>query len=145
VTAYGKDNGASLEAMKPVARAALQRLADNAGHDLGINATTNLTHNDIRHNGVSHDHPEKNNPNIAGTAVDIGEIGGTVVRKASSSDIADVKNAALGTGDTKSVYTPDGLYEARGYGYPKNQFQNAGLQKQHEGHFHVSFFIDSEK
>lgn len=145
VTAFGEAHGASLDGLKPVARASLQELADASGHDLGINATTNGQHRDRRHNGTSISRPERNNPNISGTAVDIGEIGNVTVRTAASDAVADVMDAALGTPDTKTVLGPTALYDSRGYGYAKTEYTNTATQREHAGHFHISFFIDSEK
>jgi hypothetical protein len=47
--------------------------------------------------------------------------------------------------DTRTVLGPTGLFQAKGYGYDKTQYLNAADQKEHAGHFHVSFYIDSEK
>jgi len=134
-----------LSTLKPEALHDLYELAELAGHDLGINATTNFDHDDPRHNGVSAYHPARSNPALSGLAVDVGEIDHVTVRQASASSRSDLKNAALGMDDVKDVLTPSGLFQSAGFGQPKTEFQNSGLLHEHAGHFHISFFADWEQ
>lgn len=144
ISAYGAAAGASLGALKPESRDALQAVANTSGHDLGVNATTNGDHRDPRHNGFSFGFPENNNPALSGLAVDIGEIDRTLVRRASAQVQGEVRDAALSIPEVRSVLSPSGLFRTGTYGRDAHPYTDTNVQQQHKGHFHLSFFSNSE-
>lgn len=116
-------------------------LAQQSGHDLGVNFTTNGTHDDPRHSGVSNCCPERNDPNKAGLAVDIGEVDHHVVGTTeASSGVADVKQTGLDTPGVMAVIDPNGYWLAPSQGKPKQVQNDPATVRQHGTHMHVDFW-----
>jgi RHS repeat-associated protein len=144
VTDAGKNDGASLDDLQAGARRTLQDIADSSGHDLGMNAVQNGSHVDPRHNGVSQGHPSWDDPRLAGLAVDIGEIDHRTVRASPAKSVMDVVRTATGFSNVRDIFGPTGLSKASQPGGPRRTVIDPALQKQHTGHFHISFFDGGE-
>ena len=136
VTAYGAQHGAKLSALQPRARHALYELAQQSGHDLGVNATTNGTHSDPRHNGVDASNPARSNPKLSGLAVDIGEVDHKTVGANFAADL-QVQYAAQVSPQTKAVIDPYLYVNASQPGATKEPVDDPATLREHRDHPHM--------
>jgi RHS repeat-associated protein len=143
LTAYGREHRANLDALKPAAREGVQRLADDAGHDIGVNATTNGDHCDLRHNGKTGPQctPQRSAPELSGLAVDIGEVDGKAVgTPEAAAGVKDVEASARKDPSTKTVIDYDGYWSASKPGGDKLTINSPGVVADHDTHMHVSWW-----
>ncbi len=145
ISDYGKANGAALADLQPRALEALNALAVAVGQDLGINATTNGDHRDIRHNGrsVANGKVVRHDASLSGLAVDIGEIGGVVIGAiGTQAPLLNLQSAALESESVKTVITSGGYWSASSQGSAKTLIQGRGgtQPRAHPTHAHLSFW-----
>jgi len=146
LTAYGKAHGASLDALQPSSWRSLNNLAEKAGHNLGINATSNGTHDDPRHNGQSACCFHNSNTELSGLAVDVGEVDHhTVGSSEASAGVDDVERTALGMGDVKAVIDPNGYWASSKPNGSMRPVNDPETTKKHNTHMHISFWADWEE
>jgi hypothetical protein len=141
VTAYGTAHGASLSGLQVGARHELYNLAQRSGHDLGVNATTNGTHTDPRHNGVDADDHSRDNPKLAGLAVDVGEVDHRRVGSTVGAD-RSVESTALHSPNVKAVIDPNGYWNSSTPGATKHAVNDPGTVREHRlhPHFHIDIW-----
>jgi len=145
--------GADLSKLKPETMSALQELAEGSGHNLGISAGVEGRHNDIRHNGRSKDHPDRNNAAYSGLGVDINEIDGVDIGTGPNLDpvartrVEEVTGAARNQDNVKTVISPVGVWTSTSRGATKGAMPfspTSGVGAQHQNHLHVTVFANFE-
>jgi hypothetical protein len=122
--------GADLNDLTPATKKALQRLADEAGVDIGINATSNGNHKDPGH--------------AAGTAVDIGYVNNRDIGSGPTNnpqawfDAFRVQKTAarLGGLTDRGNLGPAGKYNGTDGPRP---IVDPALRAQHQNHIHLSY------
>jgi len=152
VTAYGAAHGASLSDLQPQARTNLQAMADRSGHDIGVNATTNGTHCDPRHNGESicSGVVRPSRPELRGNAVDIGEVDHTPITTSSTTLNGALRSAAAQEPSVRDLITPTSFETRRatGLGGLLTTCATQGCAEQvklHSTHAHLTFFSTDQR
>jgi len=127
----------------------LLELAERSGHDLGVFQAQEGRHDDIRHNGRSYNHPERNNLAFAGLAVDINEIDhcdigtGSIVNPAVLEMVRDVLAASQQTTGLREVIGPTARLRRLSPTVALTAIpysEASSLWNQHQNHLHVAAF-----
>jgi uncharacterized protein RhaS with RHS repeats len=143
-----------LSQLSATAMTALTELGMRSGHRLGVYATTNGNHEDMRHNGTKASTGDSN-ADLSGHAVDINEIDGRDIGSFGEQTAIsmmlranEVALSAVASPGVKSAIWPTGHVSAGAVGGPKTPrrfVHGSALWKSHQSHLHISFWTDAEK